>query len=198
MKKIFIALLLAFATTSYTHAQITAPAVEEKADTDVKYQKGAIPVIDGHATLTRTINTAAGLTPEQVMQRLDVWMQRCMRDERVRHNQRLQQPSPLQLHQSVIFELTFSKSFIQHDFAEMSYVIALDASQPGQVTMQMSRINFKYLEAEKNVKYTAEEMISDEVAFTKKGRIIRGYRKFRLKTIDLMDELATSLQTSLQ
>lgn len=199
MRKIFLALMLALATINYTQAQITTPTVEEKPDTDVKYQKGAIPVIDGHATLTREIEIGATLTNDELMQRLDVWMQRCMRDERVHYQKRLEAPRPLTIHQSVVFELTFSKSFISHDFSDMSYIIILDAAaKPGKVIMQMSRISFKYAEAEKPVKYLAEDMISDDTAFTKKGRIIRGYRKFRMKTIDLMDELAASLRTTLQ
>ena len=199
MKRLILALMLAFATISYTQAQITTPTVEHGTDTDAKYQKGAIPVVNGHATMTRVIDVAEGLSGDALMQRLDVWIQRCMRDDRIRFNQRLKHTAPLEIQQSVVFELTFAKSFLAHDFTDMSYVILLDAgSQPGKVVMTMTRIAFKYDEAGTINKYTAEEIISDEVAFNKKGRIIFGYRKFRLKTIDLMDELAASLTTTLQ
>lgn len=197
MKKIFFALLLALATVSI-QAQITSPVVEARPETDQKYMVGAVPVIDGHATITRQLDVQPGTDAAQVMQIVDQWLQRCMHDDRVRYHQRLDAAQPATIQHSITMELTFSKSFISHDFADLSFVLQLDASVPGHVTMQMTRIFFRYNEADKPTKYAAEELISDEVAFNKKGKLIFGYKKFRLKTIDLMDELAISLQKELK
>lgn len=200
MKKIFLAMMLATASmTSAVQAQITAPAVEERSETDPKYMKGAIPVEDGYAVIKRTIEVTNGATQDQLMPKLDAWIERCMNDKRISYNQRLESPAANQLYHMVAQEITFSKSFISHDFATISYVLTLDASEAGKVKMTMTRINFKYNEGSQTpTKYAAEELISDNIAFNKKGRIIYGYKKFRLKTIDLMDELAASLQKELR
>ena len=192
MKKIFLALMLALATVG-AQAQITAPVVEEKPETDARYLAGAVPEENGQVYLTRTIDVPASLSQAEVMQRLDAWLTRCTKDERMLSNQRLTQPAANVLHHNCVLELTFSKSFISHDFANINYVIVLTA-QPGKVTMEMKRITYKYNDGNKMQKYSGEELISDKYALNKKGRLIYGYKKFRMKTIDLMDELAVSLQ----
>lgn len=198
MKSFFLALMLAIASLGTIQAQITAPAVEARPDTDPKYLMGAVPVVDNHAVLFRTIEVNPELSEDKVMQIMDEWLLRCMKDERVRYNQRLEQPAAQIMQQMVALELTFSKSFIAHDFADLSYVLVLDASVKGKVVMSMERIAFKYNEGGKMTKYTAEELIADPIAINKKGKIIYGYKKFRMKTIDLMDELAVSLQKELK
>lgn len=199
MKKIFFALMLALASLStQVQAQITAPVVEARPDTDPKYMQGAVPMVDGHAVLVRHLDVNASLSQEEVKQKMDSWLTRCMNDERVRWNQRLEEVNPNQLQHHVTLELTFSKSFIAHDFADLSFVLILDATEAGKVTMTMTRINFRYNEGNKTVKYAGEELIADSVAFTKKGKLVFGYKKYRIKTIDLMDELSVSLQKELQ
>lgn len=198
MKKILFALMLALASFTGTQAQITAPAVESHPETDSRYLMGAVPTVDGHAQITRTVTVNAGFDHAKVMEMLDQWLERCMKDDRVRFNQRLEQPSADMQHHSICMEITFSKSFFSHDYADLSYVLILDASQPGQVTMTMTRMAYRYNEGGKLTKYVAEELIADDIAINKKGKIIFGYKKFRIKTIDLMDELATSLQKELQ
>ena len=194
MKKIFLALMLAFASLYTLDAQITAPAVEERPDTDPKYAEGAAPIVDGHLVLTRTIDNNTVTDKAQVMTKLQNWIDRCMKDERVRYNQPVEHDVPDAIQHLCTLELTFSKSFIAHDFADLTYVLILDASQPEKIQMTMTRIAFKYNEGGKPVKYQGEEVVSDKNTLNKKGRIIYGYRKFRMKTIDLMDELAISLQ----
>lgn len=190
--------MLTIASIGSMQAQITAPAVEQRADDDPRYLQGAIPTVDGHAIIVRDIDVPAGLTPEQVIPQLDSWLERCMKDERVHYNQRLEQITSTTLQQMVTLELTFSKNFIAHDYADLTYVLVLDASEQGKVKMTMTRIAFRYNEGDKLVKYAAEDLIADKVALNKKGKIIYGYKKFRTKTIDLMDELTASLQKVLQ
>lgn len=198
MKKLFLALMLAIASLHTVQAQITAPAVEERPDTDPKYAAGAAPIVDGHVVLTRTVDVNSELPKDQLMTKLQNWIDRCMKDERVRYHQPVDHNQADQIQQICTLELTFSKSFLAHDFADLSYVLILDASQPGKVVMTMTRIAFKYNEGNKPIKYTGEEVVSDKATLNKKGRIIYGYRKFRMKTIDLMDELATSLQKEME
>lgn len=174
-------------------AQITAPVVEARPDTDPKYLAGAVPEHDGFVYLTRKVEVPANLTQEEILQKLDNWLTRCMKDERVHYSQRLPQPADNELMHSVMFEITFSKSFISHDYADMTYVIHLTVN-PGEVVLNLERITYKYNEGDKVCRYAAEELISDGYALNKKGRLILGYKRFRMKTIDFADELQVSLQ----
>ncbi len=193
MKKLFT-ILLACATMSTSIAQITAPVVEEKSETDIRYMAGAVPEVNGKVVLTRTIEVPAGLTQQEVMNRVDAWLVRCTKDERMHYNQRLPKAADNELQHSYSMELTFSKSFLAHDFAELAYVLAV-RYEGGQLIMEMSHINYKYNENNKLNKYTAEEMIVDKYALNKKKtKLIFGFKKFRMKTIDLLDELQISLQ----
>ena len=193
MKKLFT-ILLACATMSTSIAQITAPVIEEKSETDIRYMAGAVPEVNGKVVLTRTVEVPAGLTQQEVMNRVDAWLVRCTKDERMHYNQRLPKAADNELQHSYSMELTFSKSFLAHDFAEMAYVLAV-RFEGGQLIMEMSHINYKYNENNKLNKYTAEEMIVDKYALNKKKtKLIFGFKKFRMKTIDLLDELQISLQ----
>lgn len=193
MKKLFT-ILLACATMSSSIAQITAPVIEEKSETDIRYMAGAVPEVNGKVVLTRTVEVPAGLTQQEVMNRVDAWLVRCTKDERMHYNQRLPKAADNELQHSYSMELTFSKSFLAHDFAELAYVLAV-RYEGGQLVMEMSHINYKYNENNKLNKYTAEEMIVDKYALNKKKtKLIFGFKKFRMKTIDLLDELQVSLQ----
>ncbi len=193
MKKL-LTLLLACATLSTSIAQITAPVIEEKPETDIKYMVGAVTEVGGKVVLSRTVEVPAGLTQQEVMNRVDAWLIRCTKDERMHFNQRLPQTADNELLHSYSLELTFSKSFLAHDFAEMSYVLAV-RYEGGQIILEMSHINYKYTEGNQLNKYTAEEMITDKYALNKKkDKLVFGFKKFRIKTIDLLDELQVSLQ----
>ena len=193
MEKLFT-ILLACATMSTSIAQITAPVIEEKPETDIRYMAGAVPEVNGKVVLTRTVEVPAGLTQQEVMNRVDAWLVRCTKDERMHYNQRLPKAADNELQHSYSMELTFSKSFLAHDFAELAYVLAV-RYEGGQLIMEMSHINYKYNENNKLNKYTAEEMIVDKYALNKKKtKLIFGFKKFRMKTIDLLDELQVSLQ----
>ena len=193
MKKLFT-ILLACATMSTSIAQITAPVIEEKSETDIRYMAGAVPEVNGKVVLTRIVEVPAGLTQQEVMNRVDAWLVRCTKDERMHYNQRLPKAADNELQHSYSMELTFSKSFLAHDFAELAYVLAV-RYEGGQLIMEMSHINYKYNENNKLNKYTAEEMIVDKYALNKKKtKLIFGFKKFRMKTIDLLDELQISLQ----
>ena len=193
MKKLFT-ILLVCATMSTSIAQITAPVIEEKPETDIRYMAGAVPEVNGKVVLHRTVEVPASLTQQEVMNRVDAWLVRCTKDERMHYNQRLPKAADNELQHSYSMELTFSKSFLAHDFAELAYVLAV-RYEGGQLIMEMSHINYKYNENNKLNKYTAEEMIVDKYALNKKKtKLIFGFKKFRMKTIDLLDELQISLQ----
>lgn len=197
MKKVLLALMLAIASLQMMEAQITAPAVETRPETDPKYLRGAVLEHEGRVYLSRTIDVPTELTEQEVLERVDAWLVRCMNDERVEFHNRLPQPAPNMLQQSVIFQLTFSQTFLSHDWTDMNYVLNLTVL-PGKVVMDMEHITYKYREGDEVNKYTGYDLISDKLALSKKGTLVRGYKKFRMKTIDFMDELEVSLQKVFQ
>ena len=76
MKKL-LTLLMAFATLATSSAQITAPVIEEKTETDSRYMAGAVPEVNGKVVLTRTVAIPADLSVQEVMNRVDSWLIRC-------------------------------------------------------------------------------------------------------------------------
>ena len=176
-------------------AQITAPVVEEKPETDMKYMEGAVPEVNGEVILTRTIDLPEGLSQQEAVSRADAWLTRITKDERMLYNQRLPQDQSNVLMHSYSMELTFSKSFISHDFTQMSFVLVVTV-EGRKARLDMRHIVYKYRENDKDNRYMAEEMITDKYALNKKHtKLVFGYKKFRMKTIDLMDELAVSLRS---
>ena len=195
MKHRSLSLIALMALCLSATAQITAPTVQPRSETDTRYMAGAVLEHGGYAYLTRTIETDK--SAEELMPVLDAWLQRCMNDSRIEYQRRLAPKADNLLQHSVMIQLTFSQSFLSHDWADMSYVLTLEAL-PGKVVMNLERISYKYREGDDVVKYMAEEIITDSQAITKKGKLVLGYKKFRIKTIDLMDEFETSLRSELQ
>ena len=194
MKNLFTTLLFALLSLNAATAQITSPVVEERPETDSKYMTGAVPERDGYVVLSRTIELPTGISKDEVMQRVSSWLDRCSKDERMHFAQRLPNPSDNEMQHTYSMELTFSKSVLAHDFCDITYVLAV-RYEGTSLIMEMSRINYKYRENDRVNKYTAEEMITDKMALNKKKtKLIFGFKKFRIKTIDLIDELQISLQ----
>jgi len=197
MKRIAL-LLLTLLSVGIATAQITKPVTEEKPANDSKYLVGAVQETDGKVYLTRTIEFPATITSAEALTRIDAWLTRCAQDKRMLHETRLPQPNDHELQHSFSLEVTFSQSFISHDFTEATFVLAVSVEH-GQAVMNMSHIVYRYNEGGKVNRYPAEEMISDEYALNKrKDKLVFGYKKFRIKTIDLMDELAESLSAELK
>ena len=132
MRKI-LTLLIALVALTAT-AQITAPAVEEKPETDLHYLAGAVPEVNGRVVLNRTIELPADMKVADAMTRIDAWLTRCAKDARVQYEQRLPQPNDHQQLQSYSLELTFTKNFLAHDFSINSYVLSCTVSE-GKVLM---------------------------------------------------------------
>lgn len=179
-------------------AQITAqkPAEEEPSAVNPKYLAGAVTDIDGHIGLRRAVALPAQADTAVLWQKLQVWMSRCMNDGRILNHIDIDAPDHV-LRQSIVQRLTFSRTFLSLDQSDMSYLFSAQMKADSLV-LTMTHITYKYRENDKDVRYTAEQQISDRVALNKKGnKLVWGYRKFRTHTIDLMDEFFESLRAAL-
>ena len=70
----------------------------------------------------------------------------------------------------------------------------------GQLELTLSRINYNYEEDRPSgFKATAENLIADRVALTKKGtKLQRMNAKFRMKTVDRVNEIFNEIKQALK
>ena len=95
--------------------------------------------------------------------------------------------------------LVFKNKFLVLERARIYYYLTLTAND-GSCTFNMSRITYWYDEEEDQggLKMKAEDWITDDNAFTKKGELKKFEGKFRRKTIDLKDLLVNDLKDRLK
>lgn len=83
-------------------------------------------------------------------------------------------------------KLVFRSSMLLLDQADMNYYLHAICT-PGAVDMAIIRIRYEYEDAER---YTAEELITDEVSLGKEQKkILKSSEKWRVKTIDFAKDL---------
>lgn len=201
-RTLFAALVIAATCITTVNAQITGPAKTEANSPDApkyaaKYLRGGVPEVNGKVVLSRDFDMPAGFDREATIEKISNWLVRCSKDDRMSQFSRLETTLPLTAQTFIIQKLVFSKSFISLDQCDLQYVLTVSVVEKG-IHMEMSKIIYKYNENDKLNTYKAEEMITDKVSLRKNGlSIYPGYKKFRMKTIDLLDEYQTSLKTAL-
>lgn len=201
-RTLLAALIIAATCITTVNAQITGPAKEEVNNPEApkyaaKYLKGGVPVVDGKVVLSRDFDMPAGFDREATIDKISTWLVRCSKDDRMSQFSRLETQLPMTAQTFIIQKLVFSKSFISLDQCDLQYVLTVSVVDKG-IHMEMSKITYKYKENDKLNTYRAEEMITDKVALRKNGlSIYPGYKKFRMKTIDLLDEYQSSLKNAL-
>jgi len=93
--------------------------------------------------------------------------------------------------------IVFSSSALSLDRTRMVCQLTATA-QPENLKLELSKIRYYYYEGKKEANYPAEEMISDEYALNKTHtKLVRGYAKWRRKTVDYVDSLYLSLANAL-
>ena len=68
----------------------------------------------------------------------------------------------------------------------------------GPVAVEMSQLYYTYVFVEDPERMAAEEWISDREAFDKKGRLLKSVARFRVKTVDLKDELMKEIEEAVK
>lgn len=200
MKRFFLLIALALGCAAATQAQITAPVTENQASTENPDAKYLVPLPlepTGQVYLERVLTLPEGTNTEETVAKLKDWMDRCMKDSRIISSTPVEAEEPNTLQMMVNQEIVFSQSFLTLDNGQMNYLLQTSVKD-GKIILQMRRISFRYNgdnPDRKMLRISAEEYIADKVALNKKGdKIIRAYRKFRVKTVDLIDEYESSLK----
>lgn len=200
MKRYFLLIALALGCAMTTQAQITAPVETSPAETVNPDAKYLVPIPleeNGMVYLERVLPLPEGTNKDETLAKMKDWVDRCMKDERILNSSPLEAEQPYSLSQMVRQEIVFSSSLLSLDKAEISYALELSLKDNNMI-LKLRRISFRYSgdnPERKMLRHAAEDYIADKVALNKRGdKIIRGYRKFRVKTIDLVDEYAASLK----
>lgn len=90
-------------------------------------------------------------------------------------------------------ELIFTNKTLSKDYSRLNYTLTLRI-QDGKVSVRMTDIVYTYNLTDQAQRIKAEDWITDSEAFSKKGQLLRNVAKFRIKTIDLKDELMKEIK----
>ena len=96
--------------------------------------------------------------------------------------------------------LVFSSKAFSLDQTKMNYAASIECAD-GVCKVLITNISYNYEEGRPTeAHYTAEEMIADKVAFNKKGTgfVKGGTKKFRIGTIDRMEQILNSFGYALK
>lgn len=167
-------------------AMACMPVVLWAADDD-RYLAGAVPEVDGKIVFTKEFNLP-GVNQQSIYEHIYNWLDSRMKANGNGSRITYSDKEKGQIVASGEEYLLFSNTALSLDRSLMSYNFVI-LCEPEKCEMQVERIRYTY----EDDKYTAEEQISDKVALNKKQTaIFRGYRKFRVKTIDYVNDLFDS------
>ena len=187
MKRIFLTLCLAVSFMA-GWAQVEA-----------KYAAGRVPVVNGRVTFQDTI--AATLSPEAAYAKVSTWAK-----ERIKSNN-----NPLVVISKVITDdarngqlnftaeeyIVFTNRFFVLDRTRINYWMEIKSIDNG-IVLKLTRINYWYEEErDGGLKFSAEDMITDENAFNRRGKMLKDQGKFRRKTIDFFEDWVMQISKAL-
>lgn len=163
-------------------------------DDDSKYLAGAVPEVDGKVVFTKEFSIP-GMSQEEIFKRMQNWM-----EARLKKNENTSRVVYTNLEEGQIVGtgdewIVFSSSALSLDRTKILYQISVVCA-PEKCTMEVEKIRYNYREGKE--KYTAEEWIVDKYALNKaKTKLVRGLAKWRRKTVDFVDDLATGAAEAL-
>lgn len=163
-----------------------------------KYLTGAITEVNGKVVFSKEINTP-NLSQDQVYDTILRWAQSYFKtDDKTNWGRVLytdKQKGEIACLGSEY--IVFTDKALSLDRAKMNYLISIYSTQ-GKCKIEVSGIRYVYQSAGEGEKQTAEETITDKYTLNKdKTKLSRGTKKFRIKTIDYMDNLFNEIQSSL-
>lgn len=214
MKKIIIA-ILAVALPMMMQAQseglISRKAPKGKADMSVYTAKGAIPEEAGKVVFKDVI-TAPGKSKEDIYNKVAQWaslryepntrMGDDYRDANFFKNIEFSKVKEANKQSGTIEcqgaeELIFSVKPLAKNFTQAFYLLDLNISD-GKVEFKFHTLSFNVDQGEGEfLRMTAEEFITDKECLNKKGELKRIPGKFRIKTIDLVNQLKKEISEAI-
>lgn len=209
MKK-FIAFIFILATTLSANAQDTSSedkpqrrALFERKDKEIpaKYMQGGVPEANGKVTWSKTYELP-GLPVDKVYEKALSYFSTLVTSENQTEKSTLAVVDRIG-HKLVARAqewLIFSNKALSLDRTKMNYAVSVECTD-GVCKVIITNISYHYEEGRPTeAHYTAEEMISDKVAFNKKGTGFTkgGTKKFRICTIDRMEQILKQFEYTLK
>ena len=216
MKKIFVA-LLAVALPMMIQAQSEGlfsrkkATPSAKADESAYAAKGAVPEVDGKVVFQDVI-AAPGKTKDDIFAKVAQWASlryeanSVMGDDYKQpnffKNIEFAQVKKADKQQGIIEcqgaeELIFSLKPLAKNYTQAFYLLSLNISD-GKVEFKLHTLSYNVdLGEGQFTRVAAEDWITDKECLNKKGKMKRIPGKFRIKTIDLADELKKEISTAI-
>lgn len=193
MKRLFPLIALLLITTS-AEAQLFKSRDKKAAKTE--YSIGSVPIENKHVVFREKID-APGLSAAQVMERARAW-----------YNKRYVTPTVIAAkvlkEEKNSFEakseeyIVFTKKLFVLNRARAYYYLTIN-SYDGGCEFIMSRISYWHDDENPDggMRYTAEEIITDEKALESDKSLKKTEGRFRTKTIDLKNTLVKELKDAI-
>lgn len=171
-------------------------AFSSNAQTNSKYLAGAVPEKDGRVYFSKIIE-AGKLSKDEIFRVVSDWAKlKFVQIDGFRRQLNIDstQQSIFGLGDDV---LIFQNTFFSLDRAHLLYDFKLICSN-GSCQVDISRIMYLYPNSRGDAfdLFRGEEMINDESAI-RKGKLIRKISKFRINTIDYVDDIANQIESLL-
>lgn len=166
------------------------------AQADAKYGKGNVPVVNGRVTFCDTIATT--LSPEAAYGKVTAWAKERFQKPNVIISKFVSEDKQNQ-HLNITAEeyLVFTNRFFVLDRTRINYWVDIKCND-NYTVFTVTRINYWYDEERYGgLKFGAEDMITDDKAFNKKGKLLKDQGKFRRKTIDFFENCVMQLSEAL-
>ena len=209
MKKYIIAALIMVLPFGMVQAQrgliSTKKLYTQKADMSEYQAKGAVPEVDGKVVFTKDIEAFAR-TKDYIYSQVASFAS--LRFEPNTRRGEWREPNffknidfarvtKVDKEEGIIVaqgaeEMIFSNRALSQDYTQVFYNLTITIAD-GKVNLRMDNIAYVYEGSGNSSRLTAEEWITDKEALNKKGELRRINGKFRVKTIDLFDELAAEI-----
>ena len=167
------------------------------AQVETRYDKGNVPVVNGRVTFQETVSTHWNLDTDY--DRVYEWAQQRFNKPNVIVSKFTSEDGTNHTISLTAEEyLVFTNRFFVLDRTRINYWIEILCTEHG-ATIKLTRINYWYEEErEGGLRFSAEEFITDEQAFNKKGdKLLKDQGKFRKGTIDFFDGLVAELNNVL-
>lgn len=171
---------------------------EMKANPDLKYLEGAVPVVDGRVEFSTEIQ-APGKSKAEVYHIILKYLTKMTTEANQTEFSRVVIADSIKGEICGTYQewLVFKSSALSLDRTRFFYNLVAECSD-GKAKVRMIRIHYLYEEERDPQQYKAEEWITDEYALRKdKQHLARISGKFRRKTIDRKDFIFNKLNSLL-
>ena len=176
---------------------VQAQLIKKESVISEAYEAGKVPVINGKVTFETSI-PAKGLTAKEVEERVNGWIAKRYVKPTVISVKRFDSEKPGTTIIKGEEYIVFKNTFFVLSRARMYYFLTLTA-EDSSCNFHLSRITYWYDDEDEKggIKMIAEDWITDDNAFDKKGKMKKFEGKFRRKTIDLKEQLINELTQAL-